>query len=182
VFLIERVDSSRHASGIGAIFRHILSVHLGFLDAVFDDARAINALNSDCNGFSRMYDRRIRKSWLRRREVCKALFAIVLTLTVATTILGKTKYDFQAGKLVNITTDERLYEGTTSRWAVFTVQLADLVYTARGDRLRRGSGDPGEGMIVGVAVQVAIDGENLIFRKPDGKELKTKIVKRARAQ
>jgi hypothetical protein len=42
--------------------------------------------------------------------------------------------------------------------------------------------DVGEGLIVGDAVQVAIDGGNLIFLKPDGKEMKTTIVKRTRAQ
>ena len=62
------------------------------------------------------------------------------------------------------------------------VQIGDLVFTARGDRIRRHSGDVGQGLIVGDAVQAAVDGGDLILLKPDGKELKTKIVKRARAQ
>jgi hypothetical protein len=37
-------------------------------------------------------------------------------------------------------------------------------------------------LIVGDAVQVAIDGENLILLKPEGKELKVKITRRERAQ
>jgi hypothetical protein len=97
-------------------------------------------------------------------------------------MLAGAKHDFQSGKLMNIATDERLYEGTTMRWAVFTVKVADMVYTARGERVRRHSGDPGQGLIVGDPVQVAIDGETLILLKPDGKELKAKITRRERAQ
>lgn len=112
----------------------------------------------------------------------KKLLLVVLTLTLASTCLCATKRDFQTGKLVSITADEILYEGTTHRRAIFTVQIADLVYTARGERIRRRSGDFGQGLIIGDPVQVAIDGEDLILLKPDGKELKTKIIKRARAQ
>jgi len=108
--------------------------------------------------------------------------ALALALTFASTVPGAAKHDFQTGKLINIDTDERLYQGTSFRWAIFTVQVGDLVYTARGGRARRHSGDPGHGLIIGDPVQAAVDGENLILLKPDGKELKTKITKRARAQ
>jgi hypothetical protein len=104
------------------------------------------------------------------------------SLKVATTFPGATKRDFQTGKLISVTADERLYEGTSYRWAIFTVQIGDLVYTARGGRIRRRSGDFAQGLIIGDAVQVAIERGDLIFLKPDGKELKTKIIKRARAQ
>jgi len=113
--------------------------------------------------------------------VYKILLMVALALTLATTFLGATKRDFQTGKLTSITADERLVEGTSYRRAIFTVQIGDLVITARGDRIRRHSGDIGQGLIIGDAVQVAIDGGDLIFLKPDGKELKTKIVKRERA-
>jgi len=112
----------------------------------------------------------------------KALLIVALLLTFAPTFLVAGKRDFQSGKLISVTEDERLAEGTSYRWAIFTVQVADLVYTARGERVRRHSGDIGKGLIVGDPVQVTIDGENLILVKPDGKELKTKIIKRARAQ
>src|SRR5579862_6799636 len=111
-----------------------------------------------------------------------ALFTIALALVLATNSIGATKRDFQTGKLISVTDDERLVEGTSYRWAIFTVQVADLVYTARGGRVRRHSGDSGQGLIVGDTVQVAVEGGDLILLKPDGKELKTKIIKRARAQ
>jgi hypothetical protein len=114
--------------------------------------------------------------------VRKVLLIVALTLTLATTFLGAKKHDFQTGKLLSVTADESLVEGTSVRRAIFAVQIGDLVITAKGDRIRRRSGDIGQGLIIGDAVQVAIDGGDLIFLKPDGKELKTKIVKRERAQ
>ena len=108
----------------------------------------------------------------------------VLTLTLATVSLcaPPAQRQFQTGKLVSITADETLIEGTSVRRAIFTVQIGDLVISARGERIRRRSGDPGQGLIIGDAVQVALDGQDLILLKPDGKELKAKIIKRARVQ
>jgi hypothetical protein len=107
---------------------------------------------------------------------------VALALMLSATFLCAAKRDFQTGKLVNIAADETLYEGTSYRRAIFTVQVGELVITARGDRISRRSGDIGKGLIVGDAVQVSIDGGSLIILKPDGKELKTKIIKRARGQ
>jgi len=109
--------------------------------------------------------------------------ALTLTLALANNAFCEPKqHDFQKGKLINVTTDERLIEGTSARWAIFTVQISDLVYTARGGRVRRHSGDFTEGLIIGDPVQAAVDGGELILLKPDGKELKTRIIKRERAQ
>lgn len=111
----------------------------------------------------------------------KCVLLLVLTLTFTTLALGATKYDFQPGKLLNVTADERYVQGTSIRSAIFSIQIGDLVYTARGERIRRNT-DIGQGLIVGDPVQVAVHGEDLILQKPDGKELKTKIIKRERAQ
>jgi hypothetical protein len=35
--------------------------------------------------------------------------------------------------------------------------------------------------VIGDPVQAAIDGDNLILQRPDGKEIKTKIIQRKRA-
>ena len=112
----------------------------------------------------------------------RVLLLVALALTLSPTFFGATKRDFQTGKLVSITVDERLIEGTSYRRAIFTVQIGDLVITGRGDRIRRRSGDLGQGIVIGDAVQVAIDGGDLIILKPDGKELKTRIIKRARSK
>jgi hypothetical protein len=107
---------------------------------------------------------------------------LVLALVLCTGVVSAAKHEFQTGKLLDIADDERLYSGTSLRWAVFTVQVDDVIYTARGQRMRRRSGDPGKGLIVGDPVKVAIDKEDLILLNPDGKEMKMKITKRARAQ
>ena len=112
----------------------------------------------------------------------KALtFALALTLA---TILGAAskQRDFKTAKLLDIGSSDRVAGGSVYRSALFTVQIEDIVYTARGDRIRRGSGDVGKGMIVGDPVQVAIDGDHLIFLLPNGKEMETTITKRTRAQ
>ena len=96
--------------------------------------------------------------------------------------LGEQKHTFVTGKLLDIGASERVLDGTVYRSAQFTVQIQDIVYTVRGDRIRRGSGDVGKGMIAGDPVQVAVDGGRLIFLLPNGKEMKTTITKRARPQ
>jgi hypothetical protein len=92
-----------------------------------------------------------------------------------------THRDFQAGKLLDVSSDERLVEGTTVKHAVYEVQLGDIVYFARCERIHVRSGDVGHGLVVGDPVQAAIDGDNLILQRPDGKEIKTKIIQRKRA-
>jgi hypothetical protein len=105
---------------------------------------------------------------------------LIVVLTLLTTLGGATKLDFQTGRLIDVTVDEKLDEGTTYRWPLFTVQVDDLVYTARGRLIWWHSGDLGKGLIIGDTVQVAIEGGNLVFLRPDGKEFKARIVKRAR--
>jgi hypothetical protein len=107
---------------------------------------------------------------------------LVVALVLCAGVASAAKHEFQTGKLVNVSDDERLFRGTTDRWAVFSVQVDDIVYTARGQRMRRRSGDPGKGLIVGDPVKVAIDKDELVLLNPDGKEMKMKITKRARAQ
>ena len=111
----------------------------------------------------------------------KPLFIFALALMFATSLFGATKQDFQAGKFIKITTDDQVTKKETIRTAVFTVQVGDLIYTARGERVHPKTGDVGEGLIVGDPVQALVNGEKLILLKPDGKELKLKITQRERA-
>jgi methionine aminopeptidase len=114
------------------------------------------------------------KKWL--------LVVCLLATTVAAAYGEKKNHEYQTGKLINISTDERLIEGTTHRSAIFTIQIGDLVYTARGVHVRARGGDVGKGLIVGDPVQAFDDGDHLFVLLPDGKELKTKIIKKTRAQ
>lgn len=110
----------------------------------------------------------------------KWLVGVALLLAIAP-FAAAAKHDFQTGKLINIDSEETLINGTSFRSAILKVEVAGVVYSARGERMRRHSGDPGHGLIIGDPVQAAIDGENLILLKPDGKELKAKITRRERA-
>ena len=66
---------------------------------------------------------------------------LALALIVLLPVLAKdktaTKHDFTAAQLLDIGTSERVIEGTVFRSALFTVRVADLVYTARGARILR---------------------------------------------
>ncbi|MFY9855833.1 MAG: hypothetical protein WAK26_18340 [Terracidiphilus sp.] len=114
--------------------------------------------------------------------VIRKLLVIFATITLAATLFAGQKHEFQTGKLLNVTTSERLVEGTSVLRAIFTVQIGDIIYTARGERVHHRSGDIGQGLIVGDTVKVTVDGDDLILLKPDGKDLKIKIVRRERAQ
>jgi hypothetical protein len=123
----------------------------------------------------------------------KELVPVALALTLIIASPGAPKRDFQTAKLIDVTTDAKLVSGTSIRHAIFVVRIDELVYTTRGDRLGRvtnslitmaitTSGDDGHDLIVGDPVQVSLHGDYLVIRKPNGKELKTRIIKRERAQ
>lgn len=136
----------------------------------------------------RNFQRRRAASVLLAR-MSKPLFGLALMLALAAISLGASKHEFRAGKLLDVTTDTKL----AIRHAVFVVQIDDVIYPTRGDRLERvkaslitmaitKSGDSGQDLIVGDPVEVYLHGDDLIIRKPSGKELKTKVIKRVRAQ
>jgi hypothetical protein len=110
-----------------------------------------------------------------------AIIISFILLCIVEGIAG-TPHQFQAGKLVDVGSDERAVEGTTIIHAVYQVQVGDLIFFARGERVRRHGGDPAHGLVVGDPVQVAIEGDDLILQRPDGKEIKAKIIRRQRAE
>src|ERR1039458_638983 len=114
----------------------------------------------------------------KQRLTLLRLCLVIAAILTTTFGFAGTHGNFQSGKLLDVGSDERLYEGTSLRNAIYQVQVGDIIYSTRGERLRRHSGDAGHGLIVGDVVQVAIDGDNLFLQRPDGKEIKTKIVKR----
>jgi hypothetical protein len=123
----------------------------------------------------------------------RKVLLIAWPLALTTLCFAAAKQEFKTGKLLDVTTETKLVDGSSYRWAVFVVQVDDLIYTAKGDRLGRvhdslltlaitKSGDNGRELVVGDPVEVSLRGDHLVIRKPNGKELKTKIIKRARAQ
>jgi hypothetical protein len=115
----------------------------------------------------------------------KTYIAVALLLCCSLIAVGygeKRSYEYQTGKLIDVSTDEQLYEGTSYRRAIFTVQVGDLIYTTRGERVAPSTKDITRGLIVGDPVKVFEDGDHLFLWRPDGKELKTTIIKKTRAQ
>ncbi len=89
--------------------------------------------------------------------------------------------DFQTGKLVDVGYDDVLHSGSSQRHAVYKVRLGDVIYSAEGSKVKHNA-DPAHGLVVGDDVRVAIEGDRLFLRRPDGKDIKTTIVKRQRAE
>ena len=112
---------------------------------------------------------------------CSRLLTIVaLCLGGASAFAGS--HNFQSGKLIDVSTDERLVEGTTHRHSIFIVQIGDLIYTLRGGHVSPHGKDYAQGLVIGDPVQASVEGENVFLLKPDGKDLKTTIQKRERVQ
>ena len=89
--------------------------------------------------------------------------------------------DYQTGKLLDVGYDDILHSGSSQRHALYQVRLGDVIYSAEGDKLKH-KADPGHGLVVGDDVRVAVEGDRLYLRRPDGKDIKATIVKRERAQ
>jgi hypothetical protein len=112
----------------------------------------------------------------------KALFLVALAWMFAATFQAATKLEFQQGQVLSITSGKGLDQNITHRWAVFAVQIGNVIYSGSGKRIRHPSDDYSEGLHDGEAVRAAVSGGELILVKPDGKELKTKIIKRELAE
>ncbi len=115
---------------------------------------------------------KFRKAW----QVALLLGMLVISLVS----LARTR-DFQTAKLVDVSYDDVMHSGSSQRHPVYQVRLGDLIYSAEGDKLKHAA-DPAHGLLVGDDVRVAIEGDRLYLRRPDGKDIKTTIVKREKAQ
>jgi hypothetical protein len=116
----------------------------------------------------------------------KRLF-FVLFLSTLLFAAGK---EFTQGKLIDISSDKEskgaMVVGNVAAaidWETFhiSVQKDNLVYV--GDYLakRKGSYRPGD-LIVNDPIAFRIDGDKLILKRPNGEELKTKLVKTTRLE
>ena len=117
---------------------------------------------------------------LSRRTLVQG-FIVIAFLLSSGNYWAAPAHEFVTGKLVDITSDERVEKGTTRAYAIYQVQLGDLIYFGRGEKLSKHEKDSGHGLIVGDPIEAAIDGKDLIIKRPNGKEIKTKIIKRQRA-
>lgn len=109
----------------------------------------------------------------------KLLTTSVLVLCLST-FSAIAAHVFQTGKLTNATTEDTMKKGTSHRYVIYTVQIQDMVYTLRGGSLSPKAKDYTKGLIVGDPVQASVEGEHVILKKPNGKEMKTTVLKRER--
>jgi hypothetical protein len=107
--------------------------------------------------------------------------AIVFCALLLSAVAVANTRDYQDGKLVDVSYDNVLHSGSSQRHALYEVRLGDVIYSAEGDKVKS-KNDPAHGLIVGDNVRVALDGNHMYLRRPDGKDIKTVIVKRERAQ
>ena len=114
------------------------------------------------------------------KRICVTLLVLLGMLTHGRVGLAK-DHPFVQGVLLDATVDERVKKGSTAARAVYVVQVEDLVYTVQGEAVKTGTKDYTKGLIVGDPVEVSVDGEHLFLRRPNGKEIKTDVLKRARA-
>jgi hypothetical protein len=110
-------------------------------------------------------------------EAMKRLAALVLLLSAVA--LAK-DHVYVPGKLLDISSSERIVDGNSLRNAVYIVQLDDIVYTLRGGHIYRHGSDESSIFTVGDPVKVSVEGNEMFVLKPDGKVMKTEIEKKER--
>ncbi|MCE9625974.1 MAG: hypothetical protein K8R69_11085 [Deltaproteobacteria bacterium] len=134
---------------------------------------------------------------MRRITTSLLIFAALFGLSFSRPAVAKDKTPptYQQGKLLDIQekkdkttsyTTTKQKDGTTvttpttseEKHYFISVQAGDLVYV--GEYTPMFYGKPGD-WIIGDPIDVRFDGGKMILRKPNGKELKTKVVKRIRA-
>jgi hypothetical protein len=113
--------------------------------------------------------------------VRKAVLLVALAWTLVT-ISRAADGGFQKAQLLSITSGKGLDSNPTHRWATFTVQIGDIIYTGSGKRIKHQTDDYREGLNAGDTVEAAINGSEMLLRKQSGGEIKTKVIKRERAQ
>jgi len=106
----------------------------------------------------------------------------LLSLLLFTSVLANAADRiFATGKLLGVSTEEHADAKHPQTHAVFTVGYEGMVYTVRAEKVKANSKDYAKGMVIGDPVPVSVNGEHVYLKTPDGKELKTDIIKRARA-
>jgi hypothetical protein len=79
----------------------------------------------------------------------KKYLCICVLLLATSALNASSPREYQKGRLLELTHDEEILQGTSVKHAVFRVQIADVIYIARGARMGPKSGDPAHGLVVG---------------------------------
>ena len=112
----------------------------------------------------------------------RAVFVFLVLALVVTCFAADKAY--QTGKLLDV--DSQLYQKLVGDTTVtrhqndLSVQVGDIIYVGEcHERKRWSSCRPGN-WIVGDPIEVRVDKDEMYLRKPNGGEVKTRIVKRVR--
>lgn len=109
------------------------------------------------------------------------ILAVLVFLAATTGSVSAAKQELPAGEVLSIIVVKGLDGVSSHRWSVFTVQVGNVIYTGSGKRIHHPLDDYSEGFNAGDAVQAEIRGTDMIIKKPGGKTLKTKIMKKVPA-
>ena len=110
------------------------------------------------------------------------LFFLSAGMLICFVAAGADSHVFSSGRLLEVSTEEHPDAKHPQTRAVYTVQAEGMVYTVRGERVKLHTKDYAKGLIIGDPVEVRVEGEHVFLREPNGKEMKTEIIKRARVQ
>lgn len=111
---------------------------------------------------------------------------LILGLMLATAVTGlAADKAYQKGKYLDV--DSQAYQKLVGDTSVLrhennlSVQIDDLVYVGQCEEKRHFSSCRPGSWVIGDMIDVRIDKDYMYLKKPDGGELKTRIVKRVRA-
>lgn len=128
----------------------------------------------------------------------KIILSMMISLLPLVISAGEHVKEYQKGKLLDVITEGRsVYTGVISNqvgnWNYGTlgrrnerifnyiVQVGEMVYAGEYVKKNIFQYNPASDFVVNDPVEVHIDGGKMYLKRPDGKELKTKIVKQMRA-
>jgi len=112
---------------------------------------------------------------------------VLLSILLVTSSVVLAEKDYQTGKLVD--TGSQLYSNPNPKKDknlhhenTLAVQVGDLIYTGQCEQKKNSDKCKPADWIIGDPIDVRIDKDTMYLKKAKGGEIKTRIVKRERAQ
>lgn len=125
---------------------------------------------------------------------CALILVVSFFLTLTPVLTNAHTHTYQTAKLLNIDVSTELSSSGTTvqrighvfvasdnvvRYTnfVYTIQLDDVIYTSLYQRTSFLQHNPSTDFVAGTSVEIRIDKTKLYLHRPDGNEMKTKILK-----
>jgi len=116
--------------------------------------------------------------------MCKLVFGLALALMVAVGVSLAADKVYQKGKYLDVSS--QLYQKVVGDTSVIhhendmSVQIGDVVYVGQCEEKRHFSSCRPGTWIIGDMIDVRVENDHMYLKKPDGSEVKMRIVKRFR--